>query len=419
MDDMVKMIIKDAETPVFIYDYQSIKRNIQQLNSILPANGNIYYSMKANPNLAICQTVRQFINNIEVSSLGEIECALKSGFNNKNIIFSGPGKTHEELLMAIKSKVKINVESVQELQEINNICNKQDLSSTIMLRINPDFSISSAGIIMSGVASQFGIDMSELSDAIEIICRSGNMNFHGISVFIGSQILDAKTIISNTKEIIRIFLKIQNEYNLAFTELDVGGGFGVSYFNDNQLDIKTVKEGVSYLFHEYKSELKNVKIYFESGRYLLADSGSFITKILYQKQSKGKNYLICDGGFNNTLISSFFTREIRGNFPIEILSERELDTDTQKEYYIAGPLCSPSDIIGSKVILPQVQSGDLLKIKKVGAYGLTFSPLLFISHAIPAEVLINGTNYYITRSRSTLHDLFKNQHELPSGFFCG
>jgi Diaminopimelate decarboxylase len=413
----IEKIINTVGTPVFVYDWQIIKNHFKRVYDFLPYGVNIYYSMKANPTLAICQAIKNFTKNIEVSSLGEIACALKSGFHAKNILFSSPGKTNEELAIAVKEKIKINVESIQEIKNILDICQRQSDTTTIMMRINPDFTNTSTGIKMSGVASQFGIDVSDLTKAMNLIRKSRNINFAGISVYMGSQILDSKTIISNTKEIINLYRQIQNDFRITLTELDVGGGFGVSYFDNRHLDRIRLKEGLRHLFYEYRNELTNTKISFESGRYLLAESGSFFTKILYQKHSKGKNYLICDGGFNNILLSSFFTREIRGNFPIELINERSsTNAEASVEYYISGPLCSPSDILGSKVLLPPVKSGDILQIKKVGAYGLTYSPLLFISHLIPAEVLINEEKYCVIRSRSACHDLFKNQHELPSAF---
>lgn len=398
MKNVIEQILMENKTPIFIYDYQIIRQNIYNLLKILPTNGYIYYSMKANPNLAICQIINHLIERIEVSSKGEIECALEAGFKNTNILFSGPGKTGEELVYAIKKGIQINVESIQELKVISDISKQYKKSTKIMLRINPDFNYVRSGIVMTGMPSQFGIDRSETNDAVEIVKSNYNLNLVGISIYLGSQIMEEDSIVKNTSEIIELFLKIEKKYNLQLSELDVGGGFGVSYFNKKELNINLLKTKMQQIFCKYKKLCKKVKISFESGRYILADSGRFITRILYEKKSKGRNYIVCDGGFNNVLISSFFTRDIRGNFPIEVLNKSKQNHEL-KEYYISGPLCSPRDILGSKIKMPEIEVGDYLIINKVGAYGLTYSPILFISHDIPAEILIKEGRYYTIRSR--------------------
>lgn len=416
-NELIRTISEEVGTPFYAYDYDKLNDRFHQLKEALPYFTYIYYSVKANPTLAICQIMNQFTKNAEVSSLGELQCVLKAGFHGENILFSGPGKTEEALYVAIKNDININIESINELNLINDICKEYDLISNIFIRINPDFASIKNGIAMSGIQSQFGVDISEIEFALKTIEQADRLCLKGISIYLGSQILEARTIVANSRNILKLFFKIQSEYSLKMTELNLGGGFGVSYYDDKSLDLRELKDGLKHLFSEYKDKLQGVKIYFESGRYLVADSGSFFTKVLYHKCSKGKDYLICDGGFNNILISSFFTKEIRGNFPIKLLGKtKSSNSRILKEYYISGPLCSRNDIIGSKVDLPCVKAGDLLEIKKVGAYGLTYSPLLFISHTIPAEVLIKGNDYYVMRTESGIDDLFRNQHELPSGY---
>jgi diaminopimelate decarboxylase len=415
--ELIRNISEETGTPFYVYDFNKLRDRFYQLKDALPHFAHIYYSVKANPSLAVCQILNKFTNHAEVSSEGEIYCALKAGFQGESIIFSGPGKTKEALYIAIKEGIDINIESIDEIDLINDICREHDLISNVLIRINPDFSSIKNGITMSGVPSQFGVDISEIESVLKTVDKANRLNLSGLAVYLGSQILEAKTIIENSRNILKLFLKLQNEYHLKMEKLNLGGGFGVSYYDDKELDLGELKDGLNNLFDEYKDRLRGVKICFESGRYLVADSGTFITKVLYQKHSKGKDYIICDGGFNNILISSFFTREIRGNFPIALLEQNESSKfGIKKEYYISGPLCSPNDILGSKVVLPCVTTGDLLEIKKVGAYGLTYSPLLFISHAAPAEVLIRGKKYYVIKTKSEMSDLLKNQHRLSSDF---
>lgn len=409
MEKIIKQIIRDNKTPLYVYDYDIIKKNIFKLIDIMPPNGRLYYSMKANPNLAICQIIEHLIGRVEVSSLGEIKCAIEAGFEIKNILFSGPGKTGEELEFAINSGIQIIVESIEELEAISNICRKGDVPTGIMIRINPDFASKTTGFVMTGKASQFGIDVCDIDKSSRIIKNNEMLKLKGISVYLGSQILDANIILENTRKIINLFLMIQKKLNVKLSQLDVGGGFGVSYYDKKELDIDVLQAQMEQMVLNFHPYLENVEIFYESGRYIMAESGYFITKILYKKKSKGRNYLICDGGFNNMYISSFCTRDLRGNFPMRVLRENQVPQSFE-EYFISGPLCSPKDIIGSKIKLPIVNSGDYLIVCKVGAYGLTYSPVLFISHEIPGEILIKGNQYFVIRDRSS--ELTK-QFKLP------
>lgn len=416
--DIIIAISEEIGTPFYIYDYDKIKSKFNELKESLTHFAHIYYSVKANPSLGICQIMNHFTENAEVSSLGELYCVLEAGFQGDNILFSGPGKTKEALYVAIKHGIKISIESIYEVYLINTICNELNLSSNILIRINPDFMSSKNGIAISGLSSQFGVDISEMEIVLKKIRQVKTLHLIGFSIYLGSQILEAKDIIENTKKILELFFRLQEKHGLDLKEINLGGGFGISYYDDKELDLRQLKKGLKYLFEKYVDKLKDINIYFESGRFLIAESGSFITKVLYKKHLKGKDYLICDGGFNNVLIASFFTREIRGNFPIILLTKSKLaDANIEMEYYISGPLCSPNDIIGSRVILTKVNEGDLLEIKKVGAYGLTYSPLLFISHASPAEILIKEEQYYVLRKKNDKDDLFYNQQILPSDFW--
>lgn len=413
-EKILNSICENVGTPFYAYNYDNIRKRFMELKNSLPDNANLCYSVKANPSFAICQIISQLTSKVETSSLGEIQCAIKAGFKSENIILSGPGKTKEMLTFAIVEGICISVESVEETYLISDLCRALNKYSKIILRINPNISENKCGIVMCGLPSQFGIDYSEIEESITVIRKSEKVNLVGLSIYLGSQILDAQTIIKNTRNSLNLFMDFQREHNLKVNILDLGGGFGIPYYNDNWLDLKTMKEGLGELFKEYDNELKGRQILFESGRYIMADSGSFFTKILYRKKSRNRNYLICDGGFNNALIAAFFTREIRGNFPINI-ANKKLDSlsSNQSEYYICGPLCSPRDVLGSKVLLPNIDTGDILEIERVGAYGLTYSTLFFLSHDIPAEIIIKGNRYYIIRNRTQGIDFLNNQLALP------
>ena len=415
---LVKRAVNEYNSPLYLYDYQIIKKNIFDLLGALPSGINLYYSMKANPLLGICQGINKELSSIEVSSIGELKVALKSGFLSENILFSGPGKRYEDLYEAIREKVKINVESIQEIRDIIKICKQDFQCAKIMIRINPKTTQNTSSIKMTGLASQFGIDFSEMEDVIKIIKTNRLLNLIGFSIYMGSQIFSAQTIVSNTREIFESCFALKKKYLLDIQELDVGGGFGVPYFNNTFLDLNLLQYEMKMLFQEYSKHIVNVKISFESGRYLLANSGVFVTKVLSVKKSKDRRYVICDGGFNNVLLTSFFTKEIRDNFPMKLVKNTlKRESNNIQEYYITGPLCSPSDVMGIRVELPNVEAGDYIIIKNVGAYGLTYSPIHFISHSVPAEVIVNGDKVCIARTRSDINDLIKGQKGISNDFF--
>lgn len=406
---VIDKIIKKYGTPIFIYDYNKIEEQCKKLQRIFSHKADIYYSMKANPTIGICQVINRFIKQVEISSLGELYCAFKAGFKTKNILFSGPGKKIRDLEIAVRHKVKISIESVEEMRILNEICKHNQTEADVLVRINPDFNHLSRSIIMTGISSQFGIDTDDFQDIINIIDRK-HINLLGISVYLGSQILDEDTIIKNSEDIINLALNLRDKYQYKLKEINLGGGFGISYFDKSELNVSKLEKGFKELLNKYNDSLKDINLIFESGRYIVADCGMYLTKILYKKVSKGKNYLICDGGLNHILGSSYYNREIRDNYPINVFN-KEGETD---EYYIAGPLCTPKDIFGRKAMIVKPDIGDYICVNKVGAYGLTFSPIRFISHLTPAEVLVKDNEFYLLRKRDTYSDLFNKQIRLEA-----
>ena len=298
---IIEEISNKIGTPFFLYRFEKIKSQYNKLENMLPKTAKIYYSIKANPSIGICQAVRGLTKYAEVSSIGELICALKSGFEKDKILFSGPGKQLEELKYAILHNITINVESKSEILLIKKICVDINSKANIYIRINPDFKHTNASVIMSGISSQFGIDVSNLGDVILTVNKTPRVNLKGLSVYLGSQILDVETVYN----ILNLFDMLRKQYQLNIKEFNFGGGFGVSYYDSKKLNHALLKTKLHDLFMSHKTEIQGIDIFFESGRFLMADAGDFYTKVLYKKTSKGKEYLICDGGFNNIIISFY------------------------------------------------------------------------------------------------------------------
>lgn len=407
---MISEILQKYETPLYYYDGDAIEKNVRLLQDSLICGSNLFFSMKANPLLGLCQLMNSLGCGIEVASKGELFVALESGCNPEMIIFSGPGKTREELEFAVEKHIHIiNIESWEELKLVNAIAEEHDCCVNVALRVNPKESKMNAKIKMSGVSSQFGIEESSIDkDAIRLVKELNNLRLVGIQVYMGTQILAAEDILNNTEYIINLALELSEKYHFELTYLNLGGGFGVPYFkNEEKLRIDQLKEGMKNLSYKYKAELKNVEIVFESGRFVLADAGKFITKVLYKKESKGKKYIVCDGGSNFHAASAFLGRIIRNNYPMYSIA----DAEDKEEVTVTGPLCTPTDVIGQGVeINKNIKEGDYIVIDKAGAYGLTYSPLAFLGHRRPIELMSYKNSIYVLREKGEVEENLMGQN---------
>ncbi len=411
-NNLVIDAVRQFGTPLYLYDSNLICNNYNILKKSLPDNFEIFFSMKANPLLGICELFKKLGSNIEVASGGELYTALTAGFNPEQIIFTSPGKTVEELDYAIETGIySINAESLEEILLINDIGKSKSKTVDISVRINPDFDISGASIKMTGVATQFGVDQKHAENMFNKVADLTNVNIIGIHVYTGTQVLKADNIVSNMEEIIKLAINMSSIGGFELKFLDLGGGFGIPYFNnETHLDMDILRKGIAGVWQKYREKLQGTRVAVESGRYLLAEAGSYLTKVIYCKENKGKRYIICDGGSNQHANSAFLGRYIRNNFPMRILGK-----DTEKvETEVVGPLCTPTDVIGQRVMLPEASPGDILIVEKSGAYGLTDSPILFLSHSMPAEVMLYNGNISVLRERGEKEDLLNRQKGLPN-----
>ncbi len=408
--ELMNQIVNDYGTPLYLYDGDFIVSQYQSLKRVFPENFEIFYSIKTNPLLGICQLFEQLGSGCEVASSGELYIALNAGFTADKIIFSGPGKTEEELEYAIDNKIyTINCESLKEAQLIHKIAAVKSKQINISLRINPSFDVSNARVKMTGVPTQFGIDQSQVSEVLKTLKTLPNINVMGFQVYSGTQILDANSIVSNAQEIIKMALEFQEQHNLKLQFLDLGGGFGIPYFPEEKpLHLDELQQGISRVWEKYREHLLGTRIIIESGRFLTTESGLYLTKVLYKKSCKGNNYLICDGGSHHHANSAFLGRFVRNNFPMYVLGK----TDDLEETNIAGPLCTPTDILSQKVLLPKAEPGDVIVIEKSGSYGLTNSPSLFLSHFMPAELFYYQGEVKVIRERGEKEDFLAKQKSL-------
>jgi diaminopimelate decarboxylase len=388
-----------GQTPLYVYDRQLITQRVKLLRSILPKQIKLHYAIKANPMPVVVQQLADLVDGLDIASHGEMLNALSTGINACDISFAGPGKTDLELIAAISSRIVINVESKNELLRINTLSKSLSIKEKIALRINPDFELKTAGMKMSGGAKPFGIDAELITDILKLLA-SLDVIFVGLHIFSGSQNLKSEAIIEAHNKTFELVNNIITAPSIAenlladFDFINIGGGFGIPYFpGDQALDIQPIADNLEQLINKY-SALKEKQIIIELGRYLVGEAGIYISQIIDKKESRGTNYLVCNGGLHHHLANSGnFGQVIRKNYPVLIskkTSTRELSKTNQvtEKVSIVGPLCTPLDILAEKVELPIAEVGDYVVILQSGAYGKSASPENFLGHPPAKEILL-------------------------------
>lgn len=409
----ITALTKKFETPFYLYDGDFIERHYRQLRSRTHPAIQLYLSLKANNNIHVAKLFRQWGAGVEVASAGELALARHAGFSADNIIFSGPGKKRSELQAAVEGGIYcIIAESVQELLYIDELAGQENKTVRVAVRINPDKNFGSTAIKMGGVPRQFGIDESMLDMVFDAIASLRFTKFIGIHVYTGTQNLNTDSIIESMKYTVDMAVDIHERYGIVCEFINLGGGFGVPYFShEKALDIGRITREVSGYVQGARDILfPQTAFIIESGRYLLAQAAVYVTEVLYRKTSKGETFVIVDGGMHHHAASTFRGRSMRSNYPMECIPVREdLGRRELEKATIAGPLCTPEDCIGKEVQLPALYPGDLVCVLNSGAYGLSFSPVHFLGHPTPIEILKRGDSYELIRRKGIPDDLIATQ----------
>lgn len=385
-DELVKKADEKFSTPFYLYDKAEIVAHVEKLKSTIFESAQLFYSMKANPEKLIIKCLLEQGCGVEVASLGEMKLAIEAGCNPVNIIFTGPGKEIDELEKAIEIGIYcINIENILEIDIISSIAARLQKDVNIGIRINPQNG-TTGKISMNGV-TQFGIGTAQVGEAIEHARKSDYVHLIGFQIYAGTQILNSDVISENVEQMIDIVFEMVDKYNLSIKYLNFGGGFGVPYFfNDKELDMKILHTNLQTIYEKCPKLAEVNRIVFESGRYIVAEAGVFVVKILYEKVVRGSKFLICDGGSNFHSAAAFLGRFVRNNFPMHSIS----DKTEEEKVTIVGNLCTPSDVIGQNVTIKKAVVGDLIVVEKSGAYGLSFSPSGFLRHRLPVEIMYDN-----------------------------
>ncbi|WP_108868430.1 diaminopimelate decarboxylase [Aquimarina aquimarini] len=401
--------VKEHGTPSYIYDGEKLVSNYQRLVNALPDCVDVFYALKVNPNVSLVKLLRSKGACTEVCSITEMEIALKAGSTPQDIVYLGPCKKDYELKRAISLGVfAIVIESETELKRVSRFANEAGVVVDVAIRINPDFSAKGSPWKMGGRPTQFGIDEKHAIANFGTYLNVPNINIKGIHVYNGTNILDAQSVYENSKYILGLYEQISQKYNTTFSMVDVGGGMGIPYFpNQEELDIVEFKNLMTPLFSDFHKKYPDTRIIMESGRFIIGTAGYFAVGVNNIKINHGKTFVVTDGGTNCHSASAGSGRVVKRNFPMENISAT--DNLEEFEYQVAGPLCSPDDIIGRNIKLKEVKEGDILVINASGAYGSTSSPGLFHSHGFPVEALVYDDQVHLIRHKDTSDDIISRQ----------
>jgi len=406
-DLAVSSIASRHGTPLFVYDQSILKRKYSALRNALPDRFAIYYSVKANPNPAFLSFFLERGCGLEVASAGELYQALAAGCPPEKIFFAGPGKTEKELKFAIEEEIgEIHTESTLELERISAISRTMGGRARVGIRVNPSEEAQGGAMRMGGKPAPFGIDEENLRPALERVSGDASLEFRGIHLFVGTQILDHKLLLAQYRKGLAIAGEAAKATGVALRTVDFGGGLGIPYFaGESELDLAGLKEALLELVEEIECDdcFAGTQFVIEPGRFLVGEAGVYVARINDIKESRGKRYLILDGGMHHHLAASGnLGQVIKRNFPIAILNKfGSPPTDT---YEVVGPLCTPLDTLGRSVHLPGAEVGDLVGVFQSGAYARATSPLQFLSHPSPPEVWVNGREEHLVRRRGRYED---------------
>jgi len=389
-------LTKKYQTPFYCYSLAQLRNNFLRFNNIFKnIKPIICFSVKSNSNLTLLRELRKIGSGADVVSIGELLKAIKVGINSKKIVFSGVGKTEEEISKAVKKRILlINVESESEAILINKVSKKLSKKTSIGIRLNPNISGNTHKKISTGSKSEkFGLLYGDCINLCKKIQKMKNLKLEGLSVHIGSQITNIKPF----KDMLSTLDKLIKRIKIDFKFIDLGGGMGISYSNkEKKLNLKKYSQLVEKFMKN-----KNAKIIFEPGRVIVGNAGLLISKILYIKKGADKKFIILDAGMNDLMRPALY------NAKHQIIPLKKTNKRFTGNIEFVGPICESSDKFLNQKGFVKVKEGDYVSLTHVGAYGMSLSSNYNIRPTV-AEVMVTGSNHKLIRKRQSLENLVKN-----------
>lgn len=376
--------------PAFFYERDKIAKRIGALRREMPKGLKLAYSLKANPFSPLVNLVLGQLEGADVTSYSEMIEALNAGLRPEDIMFAGPAKKPTELRAAVALGIGLCVESIRELNLLVEIAREAGRPARVLLRLNPEFSLSGASMRMGGAPTQFGLNTADLPDVWKLL-QDPNLSFCGIHIYWGSQCLSESAIHEAQETSVELIESLAPNFPNPPEILNLGGGFGIPYFSkDKALDLSEIGQNFAVLYDRLMRRFPETGIYLELGRYLVGEAGTYVCNVVETKISHGVEFVVTDGGMHHFLAASGnLGQKIRRNYPLCLIPASEQESaGVQKPYQVVGALCTPIDLLGNRLTGPVIVPGDMIGIECAGAYGKSASPLDFLSHKHPHEFIV-------------------------------
>ena len=399
----VRDIAEKVGTPVYVYSHKTLVEHIEKIQKAFRAvQPLICYSMKANSNLAVMKSLVLKGSGLDIVSGGELFRAKRVGCDPKKIVYAGVGKTEEEIEEALRYGILFfNVESTPELDLIQRVAKRLRKTAVVSLRVNPGIDPKTHDHIATGKAeSKFGMD---LEVAEKIFLRRGHypsLSICGIHVHIGSQIVTGKPFVEAFRKVLAFVEKLE-KHGVRIQFLNLGGGLGVIYSNENPQTAEQFAKKILPLFKRKKFQL-----ILEPGRFVSANAGILIGRVLYIKQTKVKNFAIVDAGMNDLIRPTLYGAHH------EVWPLVKNEKARKWIYDVVGPVCESGDFLAKDRHIQELESGDYLSFMTAGAYGFVMASN-YNSRPRPAEVLVRGKQFAVTRKRENFQALIQGE-EIPA-----
>jgi len=374
-------------TPLYALDGRLVRDRVAEVRGLLPAGVRLHYAIKANPLPELLHLLAPLVDGFDIASAGELALATEAGHTGTDLGFAGPGKRDAELGAAVEAGAVVNVESPGELARLAAIARNSGRGAVAALRVNPDFELRQSGMRMGGGAQVFGIDAEQVPALLA--AWPADVDFIGFHIYAGSQNLNGEQVADALRRSHGLCCALAVHAPTPPSVFNLGGGLGIPYFaGDARIDTAPVRAALANIAAAHRRAFPETAIVLELGRYLVGEAGVFLTRVLDRKRSRGREFLVCDGGMHQHLAASGnFGQVIRRDYPVWLARAMHAPGDTP--FAVCGPLCTPLDVLAREALLPgDVGPGDVLAIGQSGAYGASASPAGFLSHPAAAQVLV-------------------------------
>ena len=402
-------LAKEFGTPLYVYSKKALTQAYQAydkacVDSTGKRRARVHYAMKANSNLAVIDCFKKLGSGFDLVSGGELARALAVGADPKSLVFAGVGKSAPEIAQALEAGVKcINVESIAELHQINRVATKLNCRAPISLRVNPDVDAQTHPYISTGLkGNKFGIAYHEVLKTYREAALLSQIDVVGIDCHIGSQITTTAPYLDALDKVLELVAQLKKE-GIEIHHLDLGGGLGISYGDDNPPDITEFTN--TLLNRVAERGFAHLDVVLEPGRSLVGNAGVLLTQVEYLKPGAEKNFCIVDAAMTELMRPALY----EAYHSIVPAQTKQVASST---YDIVGPVCESGDWLGRDRELA-VEEGDLLAILSAGAYGFVMA-YNYNTRPKPAEIMVDGKNAYVIRARENVADLFASETVLPN-----